>query len=150
MTRGSVVCFGVHILDVLGRPVTVIPPGQQSVILDEIRATAAGTAAGPSVDLAKLDVDVTNLSEVALASVPPYPVCLSYRWRDADGAETDGPRTMLGRALLLDDAASYTIDLEAPATPGEYQLVVSLVQEGFVWFDGFGPSNASVATVTVT
>jgi len=64
VTRGSVVCFGVHILDVLGRPVTVIPPGQQSVILDEIRATAAGTAAGPSVDLAKLDVDVTNMGAI--------------------------------------------------------------------------------------
>ena len=64
MTRGPVVCFGVHILDVLGRPVTEIPPGQQSVILDEIRATAAGTAAGPSVDLAKLGVDVTNMGAI--------------------------------------------------------------------------------------
>ena len=64
MTRGPVVCLGVHILDVLGRPVTVIPPGQQSVLLDEIRATAAGTAAGPSVDLAKLGVTVTNMGAV--------------------------------------------------------------------------------------
>lgn len=61
---GPVICFGVHILDVLGRPVTAIPPGQHSVILDEIRATAAGTAAGPSVDLAKLGVRVTNMGAV--------------------------------------------------------------------------------------
>ncbi len=101
-------------------------------------------------EVVSLEVDVTNLSDAALASVPPYPVCLSYRWRDGEGAETDGPRTMLGQVLLHNESASYTIDLEAPATGGDYQLAVCLVQEGFVWFDSFGPSNASIATVTVT
>ncbi|HET9971761.1 MAG TPA: PfkB family carbohydrate kinase [Streptosporangiaceae bacterium] len=38
--------LGACILDVLGRPVETIPPGQGSVRLTEIRATAAGTAAG--------------------------------------------------------------------------------------------------------
>jgi sugar/nucleoside kinase (ribokinase family) len=61
---GPVVCFGVHILDVLGRPVSEIPPGQHSLIIDEIRATAAGTAAGASVDLAKLGVQVQNIGAV--------------------------------------------------------------------------------------
>ena len=61
---GPVVCFGVHILDVLGRPVSEIPPGQHSVIIDEIRATAAGTAAGASVDLAKLGVRVQNVGAI--------------------------------------------------------------------------------------
>jgi len=61
---GSVVCFGVHILDVLGRPVTHIPPGQQSLIIDEIRVTAAGTAAGTSVDLAKLGVPVRHFGAI--------------------------------------------------------------------------------------
>jgi hypothetical protein len=51
---GPVVVLGAHILDVLGRPVGAIPPGQGSVRLSEIRATAAGTAAGTGVDLAKL------------------------------------------------------------------------------------------------
>ncbi|MGH3407741.1 MAG: hypothetical protein ACRDRJ_35355 [Streptosporangiaceae bacterium] len=40
------VALGAHILDVLGRPVEAIPPGQSSTRLTEIRATAAGTAAG--------------------------------------------------------------------------------------------------------
>lgn len=55
---GPVVSIGAHILDVLGRPVSTIPPGQQALLLDEIRATAAGTAAGASVDMAKLGVCV--------------------------------------------------------------------------------------------
>jgi len=56
---GRVVTLGAFILDVLGRPVTSIPPGQGSARLQEIRATAAGTAAGPAVDLAKLGAQVT-------------------------------------------------------------------------------------------
>src|SRR5204862_489414 len=55
---GTVTVLGAHILDVLGRPVEEIPPGQGSVRLKEIRATAAGTAAGTGVDLAKLEARV--------------------------------------------------------------------------------------------
>ena len=55
---GTVTVLGAHILDVLGRPVETIPPGQGSVRLREIRATAAGTAAGTAVDLAKLGARV--------------------------------------------------------------------------------------------
>jgi sugar/nucleoside kinase (ribokinase family) len=55
---GPVVALGAHILDVLGRPVEAIPPGQGSTRLTEIRATAAGTAAGTAVDLAKLGAQV--------------------------------------------------------------------------------------------
>ncbi|HEX9042562.1 MAG TPA: hypothetical protein VF838_16370 [Trebonia sp.] len=54
---GPVTVLGAHILDVLGRPVEAMPPGQGSARLTEIRATAAGTAAGPVVDLAKLGAD---------------------------------------------------------------------------------------------
>jgi sugar/nucleoside kinase (ribokinase family) len=53
--------MGACILDVLGRPVEAIPPGQGSVRLTEIKATAAGTAAGPAVDLAKLGASVRIL-----------------------------------------------------------------------------------------
>jgi sugar/nucleoside kinase (ribokinase family) len=55
---GTVTVLGAHILDVLGRPVETIPPGQGSIRLQEIRATAAGTAAGTGVDLAKLGARV--------------------------------------------------------------------------------------------
>ncbi len=44
----KVVSLGVHIVDVLGRPVAGILPGQNLAILDEIRMTVAGTAAGAS------------------------------------------------------------------------------------------------------
>ena len=64
MSLGPVFSVGVHILDILGRPVSEIPLGQRSVLLDEIRATAAGTAAGPSVDLARLGVPVYSCGAI--------------------------------------------------------------------------------------
>ena len=60
----QVVCLGAHILDILGRPVTAIPPGQASVLLEEIRLTAAGTAAGTAVDLAKLGAHVISMGAI--------------------------------------------------------------------------------------
>ena len=64
MSLGPVFSVGAHILDVLGRPVSDIPLGQRSVLLEEIKATAAGTAAGPSVDLARLGIPVFSCGAV--------------------------------------------------------------------------------------
>src|ERR1700722_6442430 len=55
---GRVTVLGAHILDVLGRPVETIPPGQGSARLTEIRATAAGTAGGPGGGLAQVGASV--------------------------------------------------------------------------------------------
>jgi sugar/nucleoside kinase (ribokinase family) len=54
MKSPKVVCLGVHLLDVLARhpQAPTLGPGWQ--LLDDLRITAAGTAAGPAVDLAKL------------------------------------------------------------------------------------------------
>ena len=60
----KVVSLGIHILDILGRHVTRIPDGQHLDVIDEIRLTVAGTAAGTSVDLAKLGANVTAMGAV--------------------------------------------------------------------------------------
>ena len=44
----TVVSRGVHVLDVLVRPVEAIPEGQGGQLVEQIRATAAGTAGGTS------------------------------------------------------------------------------------------------------
>lgn len=54
MTPPRVACLGVTVLDVLGRPCTDLPPGQVGQRIEEIRLTAAGTAAGTAVDIVKL------------------------------------------------------------------------------------------------
>jgi sugar/nucleoside kinase (ribokinase family) len=60
----TVVSLGIHILDVLGRPVTRIPPRQDVDLIEEIRLTVAGTAAGTSVDLAKLGAKVVAMGAI--------------------------------------------------------------------------------------
>lgn len=60
----TVVSLGIHIVDILGRHVTEIPPGQGVDLLDEIRITVAGTAAGTSVDLAKLGANVVAMGAI--------------------------------------------------------------------------------------
>jgi sugar/nucleoside kinase (ribokinase family) len=62
--RPRVVTLGTHVLDVLARPVSEIPAGQGSARLDQIRMTAAGTAAGVAVDLAILGARVTSVGAV--------------------------------------------------------------------------------------
>jgi sugar/nucleoside kinase (ribokinase family) len=60
----TVVTVGVHIVDVLARPVAHLPAGQDTVLVDEIRLTAAGSAAGTAVDLVKLGNPVASLGAV--------------------------------------------------------------------------------------
>ena len=50
----TVIAMGVHVLDVLVRPVESIPEGQGGQLVEEIRVTPAGSAGGTAVTLAKL------------------------------------------------------------------------------------------------
>jgi len=60
----EVITFGLHIVDVLGRPVTRFPPGQEVELIDEIAITVAGTAAATAVDLARLGHSVSTVGAI--------------------------------------------------------------------------------------
>lgn len=60
----TVVTLGIQIVDILGRPVSHVPPGQHLALLDEIRITVAGTAAGTAIDLAKLGAHVIAMGAI--------------------------------------------------------------------------------------
>ena len=60
----KVVSLGIHIVDILGRPVAGVPEGQNVALLDEIRVTVAGTAAGTAIDLAKLGAEVVAMGAI--------------------------------------------------------------------------------------
>ena len=62
--RPDVVTTGIHIVDILGRPVSGIPEGQGVALLEEIRMTVAGTGAGTAVDLARLGMDVSTFAVI--------------------------------------------------------------------------------------
>jgi sugar/nucleoside kinase (ribokinase family) len=54
------ICMGVHVLDVLVRPVEAIPEGQGGELVEEIRITATGSAGGTALVLAKLGARVKS------------------------------------------------------------------------------------------
>ncbi|WP_179957553.1 carbohydrate kinase family protein [Exilibacterium tricleocarpae] len=58
------VSVGVTILDILGRPMNAIAANQGSELIEQIRITAAGTAAGPAVIGAKLGLDTTLIGAI--------------------------------------------------------------------------------------
>jgi sugar/nucleoside kinase (ribokinase family) len=60
----KIITLGVHVVDVLARPVTEIPAGQGGTLIDEIRITAAGPAGGTSVTLAKLGAEVASAGAI--------------------------------------------------------------------------------------
>lgn len=60
----QVITMGVHVLDVLVRPVEAIPEGQGATLVDDIRMTAAGTAAGTALTLAKLGAQVRTAGAI--------------------------------------------------------------------------------------
>jgi sugar/nucleoside kinase (ribokinase family) len=90
-----VVALGVHVVDVLVRPVESIPEGQGGHLVDEIRMTAAGTAGGTAITLAKLGAEVWSagavgtdpLGDVLLGLLTNHGIDVSNLVR-RDGAQT--------------------------------------------------------------
>jgi sugar/nucleoside kinase (ribokinase family) len=58
------IAMGVHVLDVLARPVELIPEGQGGVLVEQIRAAPAGSAGGTAVTLAKLGAEVRSAGAI--------------------------------------------------------------------------------------
>jgi sugar/nucleoside kinase (ribokinase family) len=58
------VCLGVHVLDVLAYPIEAIPEGQGGQLVEEIRLSAAGSAGGTALVLAKLGAQVRSAGAV--------------------------------------------------------------------------------------
>jgi sugar/nucleoside kinase (ribokinase family) len=60
----KVIALGVHVLDVLVRPVERIPEGQGGELVEEIKITAAGSAGGTALTLAKLGAAVQSAGAI--------------------------------------------------------------------------------------
>jgi sugar/nucleoside kinase (ribokinase family) len=64
MSEMIVIAMGVHVLDVLVRPVETIPEGQGGALVDEIRIGPAGSAGGTAVTLSKLGATVRSAGAI--------------------------------------------------------------------------------------
>ncbi|MGD0045851.1 MAG: glycosyltransferase [Bryobacteraceae bacterium] len=86
----------------------------------------------------QISVEIENRSAEVLASLDPHPVHLSYHWLEA-GTNLchvfDGKRTPLTAQVRPRSRHSQEMRVLAPEEPGHYVLVLTLVQEGQLWFD---------------
>ena len=80
----TAIVMGVHVLDVLVRPVEEIPEGQGGQLVDEIKITAAGSAGGAALVLAKLGARSRSAGAVGTDAVGDMLVGLLER----DGVDT--------------------------------------------------------------
>ena len=80
-------------------------------------------------------VEVENTGRSWLGSVAPQPIFLASRWIGGGGTQIDGDRMALPVVLAPGQRTVMTLPIGAPA-PGEYELRVALVREGFYWLDG--------------
>lgn len=80
----NVIALGVHVLDTLVRPVEAIPEGQGGLVVDEIKMTAAGTAGGTALVLAKLGASVRSAGAIGTDTIGDQLLSLLAR----DGVDT--------------------------------------------------------------
>ena len=76
-------------------------------------------------------------------------VVLSYRWKDLKGKVivADGMRTPLPQDLAPGESVRLKMNVAAPARPGRYVINITLVQEGFAWFDEKGGAALSLPVI---
>jgi sugar/nucleoside kinase (ribokinase family) len=78
------IAMGVHVLDVLVRPVETIPEGQGGQLVEQIKITAAGSAGGTALTLAKLGAEVRSAGAIGTDAVGEMLLALLER----DGVDT--------------------------------------------------------------
>lgn len=84
MSEQVVVAMGVHVLDVLVRPVTEIPDGQGGALVEQIKMTAAGSAGGTGLVLSRLGAEVRSAGAIGTDALGDSLLALLRR----DGIDT--------------------------------------------------------------
>ena len=80
----NAIAMGVHVLDVLVRPVEEIPEGQGGTLVEQIRITAAGSAGGSAIVLSRLGARVRSAGAIGTDAAGDMLLALL----EADGVDT--------------------------------------------------------------
>ncbi len=133
-----------------------LPAAAMSVRWGEIRVPRELAAGRPAF----LSVTFTNTGSAPWpdnAAADPdtrdgrYAVRLNHSWvasgEPIDG-RTNGGRTNLPHSIAPGESATVELEIRAPDKPGEYQLVIELLQEMVVWFSNQG-ADRFIAPVRV-
>jgi sugar/nucleoside kinase (ribokinase family) len=74
------IAMGVHVVDVLARPIEEIPEGQGGQLVDEIRITPAGSAGGTAITLAKLGASTRSAGAIGTDALGEVLIELLHRF----------------------------------------------------------------------
>lgn len=137
-----------------GDPPTDGPPGHNFVIEPVVTLTASvADLTGAPGELIGIPVTISNRSRFWLSTAfPHHPVHVSYRFADPEGTIVvpNGHRIALPVPLAPGATNDIHVTVELPADPGRYELRLTLVQDGFAWFDDVEPGSVLRLPVTVT
>src|SRR5882762_1331095 len=78
-------------------------------------------------------------------------IAVGNRWLDKDGkltSETEG-HSGISKDLRPGEEAEMTLQITAPKEPGEYILILDMVQEGVAWFGEKGSPTTKVKVTVV-
>jgi hypothetical protein len=95
-----------------------------------------------------INVVIENRSEQKWKSDSFRPVNMAFRWSDIHTGTTiiDGARTMLSNDTICPNETTVEkMCIIAPASSGQYCLILSLVQENVGWFDTMGKDFKSTS-----
>ncbi len=79
-----------------------------------------------------------------------HPVKLSYRLESNDHDESEGARTDITAPIPPRSRSKQHVKILTPELPGDYRVHVSLVQEGYCWFDDLTPAFRATIDLHVT
>ncbi len=136
-----------HRLSVFREPPGAVTPPARPVPLRSFAQSItlkSALSSMPAGGVTSLRVRVSNPSEESWPAEGDgfghYAVRLSYHWFDsADRAVVfNGRRTLLPRDIHPGESVQLTAEIEAPETPGQYVLRLTMVQEIVKWFDADG------------
>src|ERR671931_675948 len=127
----NAIAMGVHVLDVLLRPVERIPEGQGGELVEEIRITAAGSAGGAALTLAKLGANVRSAGAIGRDAAGDMLVQLLER----DGVDT----SLLVRRDDVQTSASVL-----PIRPNGERPAFHVIGANAT----YGPADAPLADIT--
>jgi Domain of unknown function (DUF4915) len=123
-----------------------LDPADRRVALDVDMPRVATSGAS-----ALLEVEVRNLGQAVLASIPPFPIQVAYRWRrmGSQGISGEG-RAVLTSPLAPQESGVVALYVDVPVHPGRYELHIDVVQENVAWFGDRDATSARTQLVEVT
>lgn len=116
-------------------------------------ALGAGLSSLAAGQTQTIPVSITNSTASFIRAWSPTVFAhwadVSYHWYDSAGnlLVWDGARTQLAQDIAPGASTTVSLAVRTPAAPGQYTLVVDLVEEGVTWFadDGATPLRIPVS-----